>query len=422
MRILHAPTNIASQASYAADALRAAGHEVEVWEFTPSPFGFPSDRVIDKDLPPGETWRLFVEAVERFDVFHFHFAGSLFRLRSGLPPYWDLPVLRMLGKKVFHTFHGSDCRLRRVHVERNPWSYLRDEHDHDDDRIAKQVHTIRTYSDTMFVTALDYLDFVPDAEWLPRMIDLEQWPEQQPTAHDIPRIVHVPSRRGTKGTDEILAGLKELEATGARFELRLLEDVPHEHAQREIQSADIVIDNLITGDYELVSLESMASGRVAVANVAERVTKRLPDHPMYVVDPNTFVTRMRALLADRALQADLASRGRAFVAAHHDSRVLVSRLLPFYEAEPRGLPRGSFPDWLSVAGARKVEELEAKLATLTTDAQRLAAERRALADRNTTLRARVDALEAGRRTWKDLIPRDLRNRLARLRAQRRDRG
>src|SRR5258708_36607232 len=127
MRILHTPTNIANQGWYAAEGLRARGHEVEVWDHGASPFGFPCDRTIEvrRDNPKGMC-NLFLEAIERFDVFHFHYARSFLPYGiGGLPAYWDLPVLRLLGKKIFFTFHGHDCAIRRIHLERNPWSYFR---------------------------------------------------------------------------------------------------------------------------------------------------------------------------------------------------------------------------------------------------------------------------------------------------------
>jgi hypothetical protein len=109
LRILHAPRNIAGQGSDIVAALRRLGHHAELWEDVPDVFGRPSDRVLDLDRSDGRpTWEAVQEAADRFDVVHFHF-GHTFVPRNGvLPPYWDLPLLRSLGLRVYFTFHGSD--------------------------------------------------------------------------------------------------------------------------------------------------------------------------------------------------------------------------------------------------------------------------------------------------------------------------
>jgi len=180
MRILHAPNNIANQAGYVADALRALGHDVEVWEFSPSAFAFPYDRAVDiSDRNPIAIWEAFDEAVRRFDIFHFHFGRSFFSFPwAGMPPpFWDLPILKMLGKKVFFTFHGSDCRIRRIHEEVNPWSYFKfSDIQADDERTETNIRIISSFADAMFIVSPDYKPFVPAATVMPRVIDLSEWP------------------------------------------------------------------------------------------------------------------------------------------------------------------------------------------------------------------------------------------------------
>jgi glycosyltransferase involved in cell wall biosynthesis len=367
MRILHAPRNVANQAGYVAAGLRRLGHDAEVWEYGSNPFGFPVDRTIEvRPHEPQIYWDTFLAAIDRFDVFHFHFGRSLFPNQwEGLPPLWDLPVYRALGKRLFFTFHGSDCRIRRIHEQVNPWSYYRfADVPADDDRTRKTIEIIRTYADRMFVTSPDYLAFVPEATVLPRAIDLASWPEQPPNQRTTPQIVHAPSMRGTKGTSFILDGLAALSSGGTPFEFRLLEGLPHDEIRTAVQEADIVIDNVLTGDYELVSIEAMASSRVAVANMQRTALDTFPDAPVYSIDPTTFVERMRALIEDVSNRRRLAAAGRGYVAKVHDANVIATSLVSFYEAPPARAPRRSFPDWASLDDARRIERLEARIATL----------------------------------------------------------
>jgi hypothetical protein len=155
----------------------------------------------------------------------------------------------------------------------------------------------------------------------------------------------------------------------------LLEGVPHDVAKQAIADADIVVDNVLTGDYEVVSIETMSCNRVPVAYLQDRAKRAFPDAPVYEVNPDTFVDRMRALITDTALRRELAARGRSFVAAHHDAPVVTKGLLDIYEAEQPALQARAYPDWASYGGAEAIHRLEQQLAR--SEAQRLRAIERA---------------------------------------------
>jgi glycosyltransferase involved in cell wall biosynthesis len=423
MRILHAARNIANQPGDVVRALRRLGHEAELWEYGESAFDYPVDRRIDlKSGDPTIFWETFLESLERFDIIHFHFARTFFpNAWGGVPAFWDLPIYRMLGKKVFFTFHGSDIRIRRIHEQVNPWSYYRySDIASDDDRTEKVIEAIRTYANRMFIQSIDYHHFVPEAEVVERVIDLEAWPEQAPVQRQRPIVLHVPSRRGTKGSQFVIEGMNRLVADGIDVDFRLVEGVSHEEARRAIQDADIVVDNLLTGDYEVVSLEAMASSRVAVANIQAAVAAAYPDAPVVSADPDTFVERMRSLIANLDERTDLAARGRPYVARIHDAPVIAEKLLTFYRADYPPVRAGTLPDWFSLDGKRQIERLESRIARLEQDVAR---ERRAQ-DR-LRLQLGLPPLGIGERPdprtasdrAKDALPEPVRRALRRARAR-----
>ncbi len=425
MRILHAPRNIADQAGIVVREMRAMGHDAEVWEYDSSPFGFQSDRTISTlTRDPVVYWTTFLEAIDRFDVFHFHFARTLFPAAiGGMPELWDLPIYRMLGKRVYFTWHGSDCRIREIHERVNPWSYYRfSDIAADDDRTRKTIEVVRTYADRMFATSADLLHFVPEAEVSPRVIDLDAWPTRSPETREVPRVLHVPSRRGTKGTEMILAGLERLRSDGALFELQILEGVSHAEAVTAIQNADIVVDNLLTGDYEVVSIEAMASSRVAVANMQSATTEAHPDAPVVSVDPDTFYSRMASLIADPAERRRLGAQGRPYVSRIHGAPIIAAQLLRAYAEPQEPVRQRSLPDWLSVEGNRAIERRDRRVAALEQD---IARGRR----REDALRMRLgleplDVIEPQKAAdrMKDALPEPLRVALRRLRSRVAGRG
>ena len=363
LRILHAPRNTAGQAGDTVAALRRLGHHVELWEEDADPFGRDADRRLgygERDVR--RVWDAVRDAVAGFDVVHFHSGRTLVPPEwGGLPVFWDLPVYRALGLRVYFTFHGSDVRLGQIHDAANPWSEHFTVPPPEDARIEKWVQVMRTYADRMFIVSVNYRDYVPDAEYLPRVLDLAGWPVLPVTQRPRPVIVHAPSRRSTKGSELILAALDDLAAEGLEFELRLLEGVPHDDVRAAMRDADILFDNVIAGSYGIVSLEAMASGRVAVANMSDALRQEHPDAPVVHVDPTTVRDRLRDLVLDVDERRRLASLGRPYVARVHDADRIAVRLEEAYRAPRIPVPTRTMPDWASMGGRRRLEQVEAEL-------------------------------------------------------------
>lgn len=410
--MLHAPRNVAGQAGDAVTALRRLGHHAELWLDDPDAFGRPADRVFRRGPDGRAVWGLVEEAAERFDVLHFHFAQSLVAAgASGMPPLWDLPLYRALGRRVFFTFHGSDVRIDRVFREQNPWAGMMGTPPADDDRREQTISVIRDYADAMFVTSPNYLDFVPDAVYLPRLIDLAAWPELPVAQRPRPVVVHAPSRRALKGSEQILADLEALRSEGVQFDLRVLDRVPHAEVRRALAEADVLVDNIVAGSYGIVSLEAMACGRVAVANLSERMRRAHPDAPVVEVSPPTFRDRMRALLADVSERRLLAERGRPFVAADHSADRMAERLVEAYRTPPQPVRARSVPGWVPVRRTADREQLERRVARLEAD---LARARRREADLREILGMRPAGPSAARRLARAVLPHRLRARLLAL--------
>ncbi len=411
LRVLHAPRNIAGQGSDIVAALRRAGHEAELWEDVPDPFGRGADRALELDLRDARgTVDAIVEAARRFDVIHFHYGRTFVPWWGILPPYWDLPVLRGLGRKVFFTFHGTDARIEHLHASVNRWSdRFVPPAPPEDDRTEKSLQVIRTYASGMFVVSVNYLAYVPDAAYMPRVIDLAAWPVVAPRTRPRPLIVHAPTKRSTKGTELLLPALDRLRAEGLDFELRLLEGVPHAEVRATLAEADILVDNLVGGSYGIVTLEALASSVVAVSNYTDAVRRAHPDLPVIHADPDTIADVLRPLILDPSARGALAARGRPFVEAVHSADVVAARLVEAYRAPGAPLRPGVMPDWMSLQSTRSVEGLEGRIADLQVE---LARARRREMDLRARLGLDPDPQPSRARVLaRRLLPRGLRRRL-----------
>jgi len=114
MRVLHCPTNIAGHAWGYAQGLRALGVDATVLTFAKHSFGYHDDVCLNLPLGPSiwkRRWKVlrnFLNVARKYDIIHFHFGGTL------LPHYLDLPLLRLLGKKMVMSYLGSDIRLAAI--------------------------------------------------------------------------------------------------------------------------------------------------------------------------------------------------------------------------------------------------------------------------------------------------------------------
>lgn len=373
VRVLHAPSNIANQPWTMAQGLRAHGHEVQVWQYGLSPYGFSADRVFEHGEGPDSYLRALDDGLAFDpDVVHFHFARSLIPVSSKLPWFWDLPVWRARGTRIVFTFHGSDVRLKSQHLAEDRWSYYRyADVPCDEERIAAQLAVIRAYADRLTVGSVLDLAYVPDAHYLPKPIETDRFPMVGPVRRRRPVVLHAPSLRSTKGTEFVLAGLERLRDEGAGFDVDLVEGVSHDELIGRVSDADIVVDQVLVGEMGVSSLEAMALGKVAVARIRSEVRDRHPGLPVVGADPDTFVDVMRELISSPSLRADLGERGRAYVVEHHDATVIGKQLAELYASiSPLGVPH-IMPGWTAPRVHGRLEKAQEVIGVLKARNQQL---------------------------------------------------
>jgi glycosyltransferase involved in cell wall biosynthesis len=379
MKVLQAPVNTANQPWLMAEGLRLAGHEAEVWQYVPNKFGYAADRVFEGGVDAATYLHRLIEAVHAgFDVVHFHYASSLIPARGFLPWFWDLPVWRALGVTVVFTFHGTDVRLRSHAIADDEWSYYRfADAPCDEDLIAARLAVIRRYASHMTVGSVLNLPYVEEAVYVPKIVDTDTITAAPMVRGGRPVVAHAPSRRATKGTDLVLAGLDRLRADGVEFDLDLIEGVTNTEAVARMGRADIVVEKLLGGDAGVSSLETMALGRVAVARIRDEVLAEHPAIPVVSADPDTFVDVMRDLLGDPDRRARLGEQGRAYVEQEHAPAVAGRRLEELYASTPRpGI--AAYPDWTVPPKEAAIETLRSRLEQARADRTRLLAENRRL--------------------------------------------
>lgn len=326
-RILIAGHEIGGQMQLLATTFRSLGHQAHAVAFNSDYRRYKADILIPHELFPIRRAAFMLKAISHYDVFHFFWGVSLL-------DFWrfygiDLPVLRALGKKIVVHFRGSDIINLKYYTESDPGQ------DSKSTELQKRkVRYWRRFAHKVLVSTPNLLDAAgPGACVVPQVIDVDYWrnTEQYSSTSTI-RIVHAPTRRAIKGTDAVIRVIENLRKSGLPLELCLLEGTPYHQIKDEMARADIGIDQLRLGWYGKVAVEFMALGKPVISYIDPIFRSYADGLPIISANEHTLEQVLSELVNNVAWQRRLGEAGVAYAAAHHDVRLIASRLLELYDS------------------------------------------------------------------------------------------
>ncbi len=336
MRILHFPTLIGAHPPALAAEERRLGHESICVADIPSPFDVACDEIL---LPQGGGLLARARARRRaarrlrrtggFDVVHFNGGQSALN-RYGFA--LDVPAWKARGVKVFVTFQGTDAR---------PMSTLRSPRDHPldpwRDRMKRlHVHRFARLADATFVLNPDLLEWVPGSQFVPyASIDHRLHGVGAGSQSDRLRVVHAPSKRWIKGTEFVLDARSTLDAD--RYDWRLLEGVTQAEVGRELDTADVAVDQFRLGWYGAFSLEAMTRGVPTICWIDPVQLERVPacfreGLPIVCSRGEELAGTLETLRRDPGLRSEIGRRSREFAVRFHDPRRIAAAIVSMYES------------------------------------------------------------------------------------------
>jgi len=349
MKILHiAPFNVANVPLTFVRAERKSGHQSRLITLARNPHGFPEDICLNlpylnfKGLVPFKrliggksrttvsnikpqpgrfppTWQpnksesLFISLremrwkpiinnayrqyqLDRFDVIQLD--GGIGFFRDGR----DIVRLKQQGKKIICCYTGSDLRLRGV------------------------IPRIDKISDLNITVEYDHLKLHPNIHHVFFPFDAEKFkPLPYRDDDEIIRIGHAPTNRAAKGSDRIIAVVKELEQNYP-VKLVLIENLPYQEAIKRKAQCHIFIDQIGDLGYGINSLESLAMGIPTCSCLAPGFDEQYPDHPFVVIDSENLKSRLVTLIRDKKLRRKKARQGPMWVKKYHDPVGVVERI------------------------------------------------------------------------------------------------
>jgi hypothetical protein len=332
------PTNSAGQAWAWMSSLRRARPDVrtEVVAIRNEVYDYPADVQVSKGVfAKDATWALNLRehAVETWSHAIIEAGRGLFGTLGGTDARADLEYLQNAGIRVALAFHGSEIRDPAAHAATHAASPFSDAQDPYTARLQtvadRNLALAREFDGPVFVSTPDQLDYLPQATWLPVVVDLEAWPLHAPESPDVPLVVHAPSNPVLKGTARIEAVLEPLIATG-RIRYERVTGMQPADAAALVRRAHIVIDQLLLGLYGVLACEGLASGAVVLGHLGDPLRSRVPEEvPVVEVTVDDLRERLDEVLDELPSLLALGPERRAFVERWHDGRYAATVLNEF---------------------------------------------------------------------------------------------
>lgn len=331
MRILHLPTNIAGQPLNISKTVKSLGYKCNLLS-NKNKFNYDNDLLLSDSsnifIRQINKIVIFFKAIFKYDVFHYHTDGLLYL-------NIDVLILKLLRKKIFIQFHGSEIRLYEQEKKRN--RFFRS------DNITDQKSKIRRLKFWSFITdnvivcdhSLDLFlkPYFKNIHAIGQILDVDKFiPEYPSIDNDTPILVHAPSVKSTKGTEYVDEAIKSLKNKGINFNYIEVHNMSHEEALKIYQTADIVIDQLLIGSYGIVSCESMALGKPVVCYILdENVIKYGKELPIINANPETIENVLEELILSPEKRNIIGKKSRLYAKKTFNSKIVAEKLIKIYE-------------------------------------------------------------------------------------------
>ena len=306
LRVLHCPVNIAGIPWTNVQALRRRGVDAKLVVFNRYQLHPEADRSLDRHGGLARRqltqWRALAELLPQADVFHFYFGLTL------VPRSLQFPILRALRKKSVMHFLGSDIRGK-----------------------SQAELAFGKKAGAQVVGSYDATRWVQEAEVIPLGIDVRAIEPSPPSDRTRPVILHAPTSRRRKGTEHVVAACNGLDA-----ELVLVEGLHHAEAFERYRQADIVVDQLNSGWYGMLAIESMALAKPVVVHLDEEAAAETEEAcglplPLVRADASSLEDVLAGLVEVRESLPELGRQSREYVERVHAHTTVARQVLGIYE-------------------------------------------------------------------------------------------
>ncbi len=326
------PADPAGVGSALAAGLVAAGHEATTVMWLDSPWGYRADRLVGTRAG---ALRFALGGARRFEVLHV-LGGRSWAF------YSDLLLARAGRRTGLIQYNGSDCRTSdiaaRLHTAR---ARIVDPGRDREIRLHRRLGARAARA--AVVQDLELVDYLSEdyarIYVAPFAIDAAAVDRARAAATDIDgplRVVHAPSERRVKGSDEIEAAIR---GCGLEVQRETVTGRPHCEALAAMATADVVVDQLNAETPGVLSAEAMALGKpVLCEHDPAKLAGFARPCPVVAITAATLGDRLRELAADPEHRRRLGEAGRRYARATHHPDVAAAAMVAVYHHAPDADP------------------------------------------------------------------------------------
>ncbi len=261
-------------------------------------------------------------AIVNFDIFCFGCRSNIIGIKAG---FWDIALLKLLGKRIIYIYHGSDSRppyingsiLQDLLTNYPDWEKI----------LKKKINATKKAVDQISQLADVVIDnpysahfqTKPFINWfnigMPFVGENHAFSSKtSETANPVLRILHAPTHRIAKGSSLIEACITQLQQEGYALELILVHGRPHQEVMEEIQKCDFVIDELYS-DVLMAGFAAEASFYakpvIVCGYIEDEHTKQMI--PTYYCKPEKLKSAVLKFIDEPQFRQALGNRARDFV-------------------------------------------------------------------------------------------------------------
>jgi len=264
----------------------------------------------------------FIYALKKYDVFIFASHSTFLR-------FYDLPILKLAGKKIIYVFHGSDSRPPYLNG-----AFVPDEKGFGLDDLIRKTYEIKTklrriekYADVIINSPPQtHFHQKQCVSWLIIGIPTESSGRVTGDGQRIPigntvRILHAPSLPKAKGTYEFRQIIEMLKKKGYKIDYVEVTGLPNQTVLDELTRCDFVIDELYS-DTPMAGFAAEAAifGKPAIiGSYCTEIKKDLPSDkipPSIFCHPDKIAAEIEKLIVDKNLRCRLGKQAKDFINKH----------------------------------------------------------------------------------------------------------
>lgn len=351
MKVIHFPTSTGGMSWELAQGEKKLGLDSRVFYKNNNWLAYPCDFSLgwcgNSALYTIRKAQTAYDFSKTYDVFHMNFGSSLIDFPQYHLDYLDLLLYR--NKKVCMTYNGCDARQKYKRIKQTEISPCHFDECYDgicmdgkqDTMKARRIKKLSRHGVTMFALNPDLLNFLPEnAVFLPYAIDESKIVRKKYQIKDKIKIIHAPTQRAVKGTDDVLKAVSQIEhAYPGAVEFRLIEKVKHEEAMKLYQEADLIIDQLRSGWYGGLAMETMSMGIPAIAYINESDLRHIPPkmaedclETVINADGNTLFSVLENIINNTQLLYQKHQASMEYVHRWHAAEYVASVTKQYYES------------------------------------------------------------------------------------------